>query len=187
MAYTEHFHGGIHSVACGGDLYLLSAIFDVTIWRHIHVSNPTFWRSLLTKSAHFSTQTLLILCIIALNINYSFSAPSWRSEEITSNAMIQQFMNAKILGYTLKQLSKTHSSLRQSNSQLQNQAALMSRWIRAVEHRCTVGLAGARPGLQDQILLNYFISGQVLSSQSTVLSSRTVRLCSPWGGGGIGQ
>jgi len=31
----------------------------------------------------------------------------------------------------------------------------MSCPIRAVEHRCAAGLAGAHPGLQDRILLNY--------------------------------
>ena len=31
----------------------------------------------------------------------------------------------------------------------------MSRQIQAVEHRCAAGLAGAHPGLQDRILLNY--------------------------------
>jgi len=31
----------------------------------------------------------------------------------------------------------------------------MSCRIRAVEHRCAAGLAGAHPGLQDPILLNY--------------------------------
>ena len=31
----------------------------------------------------------------------------------------------------------------------------MSRRIRAVEHQCAAGLAGAQPGLQDRILLNY--------------------------------
>jgi len=31
----------------------------------------------------------------------------------------------------------------------------MSRRMQAVEHRCAVGLAGAYPGLQDRILLNY--------------------------------
>jgi len=58
----------------------------------------------------------------------------------------------------LKQGSKTHSSvsLRQSNLQRQNQAALMSCRIRAVEHRKrAAGLAGPHPGLQDRILLNY--------------------------------
>ena len=38
--------GGVHSVADGGHLYLVCAVCDVTIWRHIHV----FKRSLLTKS-----------------------------------------------------------------------------------------------------------------------------------------
>ena len=50
---------------------------------------------------------------------------------------------------------KTHSSLRQSKLQLQNQAARMSHRIRAVEHRCVAGLVGVHPGLQDRILLNY--------------------------------
>jgi len=58
-------------------------------------------------------------------------------------------------GCVLKKGSETDSSLRQSNLQLLNEAALMSRRIRAVEHRCAVGLAGAHPGLQDRILLNY--------------------------------
>jgi len=31
----------------------------------------------------------------------------------------------------------------------------MSRRIQAVAHRCAAGLAGAHPGLQDRILLNY--------------------------------
>ena len=52
--------------------------------------------------------------------------------------------------------SKTHSSLRESNLHLQNQAALMSCRIRAVEHRrCADELACTHAGLQDRILLNY--------------------------------
>jgi len=40
--------------------------------------------------------------------------------------------------------------MRQSNLQRQNQAALMSCRIRAVEHRkYTAGLADAHPGVQD--------------------------------------
>jgi len=78
------------------------------------------------------------------------------SEEHTSNATIQQFITAKILGCALKQGSKTRSSLRQSNLQLQNEAALMSCRIRAAEHKkCVDGLAGTHPGLQDGILQNY--------------------------------
>jgi len=41
------FSWGFHSVACGVHLYLVYAVSDVTIWRHIYVSKPTFWRSLL--------------------------------------------------------------------------------------------------------------------------------------------
>jgi len=58
------------------------------------------------------------------------------------------FITAKISGCALKQGSKTHSSLRQSNLQLQNEAALMSCRIRAVEHRnCAAGMAGAHPAV----------------------------------------
>jgi len=62
--------------------------------------------------------------------------------------MTQQFITAKISECVLEQGSKTHSSLRQSNLQLQNEAALMSRRIRAVDHRkCAAGLAGAHPAV----------------------------------------
>jgi len=39
------FTWGVHSVACGGHLYLVCAVRDVTVWRHIHVSKSTFCRS----------------------------------------------------------------------------------------------------------------------------------------------
>jgi len=42
------FMGVVHSAAYGGHLFLVCAVCDVTIWQHIHVSKPTFWRSLLT-------------------------------------------------------------------------------------------------------------------------------------------
>jgi len=78
------------------------------------------------------------------------------SEENTLNATIQQFITAKISGCVLKHGSKTHSSMGQSNLQLQNEAALMSCRIPTVEHRkSAAGLAGAHPGLKDRILLNY--------------------------------
>jgi len=88
---------------------------------------------------------------------YKLSALQFRiSEENKLNATTQQFISVKILGCALKQRIKTHSSLRPSNLQLQNQAALMTCRIRAVEHRkCEAGLAGAHPGLQNRTLLNY--------------------------------
>jgi len=89
---------------------------------------------------------------------YKLSALQVRlSEKNKLNATTQQFVIAKISGCVLKQGSETHSSpLRQINLKLQNQAALRSRQIRAVEDwRCATGLAGAHPGLLDRILLNY--------------------------------
>jgi len=58
------------------------------------------------------------------------------SVENILNATTQQFITstAKNSGCALKQGSETHSSLRRSNLQLQNQAALRSHQIRAFEH-----------------------------------------------------
>jgi len=76
-------------------------------------------------------------------------------QENELNATTQQFITAKISGCSFERGSKTHTSLRQTNLQLQNQAALMSCRIRAVEHRkCAPGLAGTHPGLKERILLN---------------------------------
>jgi len=59
------------------------------------------------------------------------------SEKNNLDSTTQPFVTAKISGCVLKQGSETHSSLRQSNLQLQNQAALRSHQLRAVEHwRC---------------------------------------------------
>jgi len=88
---------------------------------------------------------------------YKLSAFQVRiSEENTLNASTQQFITAKISECALKQWSKTHSSLRQNNSHLQNEAALMPCWKRAVEHRKSAAeLSDAHHGLQDWILLTY--------------------------------
>ena len=95
--------------------------------------------------------------IFCQGTEYKLSALQVRiSEKNTINSTTQQFITAKILGCELKQRNKTNSSLSQSNLQLQKQAAMMSRQIRAVEHRkCAAGLVGAHPGLQDQILLTH--------------------------------
>jgi len=54
------FMEGFHSVAYGGYLYLVCAVCDVTIWRHMHVSKQTFSLNLLTQYAYSSTHTPLI-------------------------------------------------------------------------------------------------------------------------------
>ena len=72
------------------------------------------------------------------------------SEENKLNPRTQQFIIAKIPGCALKQGSKTHSSLRQSNLHRKNQAALMSCPIRAVEHRkCAARLSEPRSNLAE--------------------------------------
>jgi len=69
------------------------------------------------------------------------------SEDTTLNATTQQFVPARISGCAVKQRSKTHSSLRQSNLQLQNEATLLSCRIGEIEHRkSAAGLAGAHHG-----------------------------------------
>ena len=87
-------------------------------------------------------------------------------------------------GCVLKKGSKTQSSLRQSKLQLQNEAALTSCRIRAVEHRCA---AGAHPGLQDRILLNYSTQelrmrikhARILAIFCCLFKSRKVRFSFP--------
>jgi len=140
MAHAENFHRGVfHSVAYGGHLHLVCAFCDVTIWRNRHILLHAL---------------LLFMCHCT---EYKLSALQVRiSQENKLNAATQQFITAKISGCVLKQGSKTNSSLRQSSLQLQNEAALMSCQIRAIEHRkCAAGLAGEHPGLQDRILLDY--------------------------------
>jgi len=82
---------------------------------------------------------------MCLCTEYELSALQGRiSEENKLNATSQQFITVKIAGCVLKQGRKTHSSQCQSTLQLRNEAALMSRRIRAVEHRgCAGGLASA--------------------------------------------
>ena len=61
----------------------------------------------------------LILCVTALNINCQQSKLGYRRK---INPTTQQFITAKITGCALKQGSKTHSSTRENNSKLQNEA-----------------------------------------------------------------
>jgi len=135
----------------------------ICIWCALFVTSQfdvifIFWTNILAKFVDiicifFFTHSPYFMCLCT---EYKLSTLQGRiSEENKLTASTQQFIAAKISGCVLKQGSKTHSSLCQSNLQLQNAAALMSRRIRAVEHRCVTGLAGTHPGLQDRILLNY--------------------------------
>jgi len=138
VAHAENSHG---EVSFSGIWW--SFAFGVRcLWRHNLTSHlcfqTTFWRGLLTQYAHSSTRNLLILCHCT---EYKLSAVQVRiSQENTLNPTTQQFISAKISGFALKQESKPHSSLRQSNLQLQNQAALMSRRIGYEQWRIVVRL-----------------------------------------------
>ena len=140
------------------------------IWWTFVLGVRSFWRNNLTSYSCFQTNVLAKfvdkICIFFYTHSPYFMCHCTEyeqsvlqvaiSEENKLNATTQQFITAKISGCALKQGSKTHSSLRQSNLQQKNQAALMSCRIGAVEHRmCTPGLSDAQPGLQDRILLNY--------------------------------
>ena len=70
--------GGFHSVACGGHLYLVCAVCEVTVWRHIQVTKPMFSRTWLTQYAYSSIRTPLNLCVTALNINSQRSRLRYR-------------------------------------------------------------------------------------------------------------
>ena len=156
VAYAENFNGrGFYSVAYGGH-----KIFGMwCLWRHNLTSYSCFQINVLAKfvdtvCVFFCTHSLN-LYVTALTTNYQRSRLRYR-RKFNSTAMTQQFRIAKISGCALKQGSKTHSPLRQSNFQLQNQATLMSCRIRAVEHwKCAAWLSNTHPGLQDRILLNY--------------------------------
>ena len=116
------FSWGVHSVAYGGHLYLVCAVCDSTIWRDIHVSKPTFWRSLLTICIFLYTHSSYFKCHCT---EYKLLVVEVRIlEENKLNATTQHFITAKISGWALKQGNKAHSSLRQSNLQLRNEAAL---------------------------------------------------------------
>ena len=152
----KKFHGGFHSVAHGGHLYwcalFVTSQFDVIFMFPNQHFGEVCWHNM-----HILLHALLIYVSMHWINEYKLSAFQVRtSEENTLNATAQPSITAKISGCPSKQASKKHSSMRQSKLQTQNQAVLMSCRIRAGEHRKFVaGLAGAHPGLQDRILLNY--------------------------------
>ena len=119
------FMGGLRSVAYGGHLYLMCAVCDVTIL----TSYSCFQANVLVK---FVDTTCIFFYIHSPYFMFHCTAykPSVLqvrlSEENKLNATTQQFITANMSGCVLKQGSKTHSSMSQSNSQLQNEAVLMS-------------------------------------------------------------
>jgi len=125
-------------------VYLMCAVCDVTIWRHIHVSNPRLWRNLLTQYAYSSTRILLILCIIALNINYQHSLLKYRRKIHSLDGAWHCWAMSNTFFQGGEKCSGRASSL------------LRLFLLRDCEHRrWAVGLAGAHPLWQYRILLNH--------------------------------
>ena len=107
--------GGVHSVAYDGHLYLVCAACDVTFWRHIHVSEQRF-SEVCWQNMHILLHSLSFFYVCHCT-EYILSTLQVRiSEENKINATTQQLITAKISGCARKPGSKTHSSLRQTNS-----------------------------------------------------------------------
>ena len=105
-------------------------IFGVRcLWRHNLTSFPCLQTNVLTKFVDIVCIFFYIHCpyYICCCTEYELSALQVRlSGKNKLNATTQQFITVKITGCALKQGNETHSSLRQSNLQLQNQTALRS-------------------------------------------------------------
>ena len=142
MAYAENFHGGVSF----GGIWSSFAFGVRSLWRHNLTSYSCFQTNVLAKfvdtiEISFYTHSLYFVYHCT---EYKLSALQVTiSEENKLNATTRQFITAKISGSMLKKGNKTYLSLSQSNLQRQNEAALMSCRIRAVELRkCAAGLAG---------------------------------------------
>jgi len=160
--FTPTFSGVRRKISLG--CFIQWNMVVIFIWCSLFVTSQ--YGVILMFPNHVLAKFVDIICIIVYTRSPQFMC-HWTeykisvlqvtiSEENTLNATTQQFITAKISGCALKQGSKTRSPLRQSNLQLQNEAALMSCRIRAVEHRsCAAELPDAHPGLQGRILLSY--------------------------------
>ena len=125
-AYAENFRGGG---------FIQRHMVVICIWCALFVTSQFDAIFILAKFVDiirifFHAHSPYFMCYC---IEYKLSALQVKiSEKNKLNATTHQFITAKISGCAIKQGSKTDSSLRQSNLQLQNQAALMSCQIRAV-------------------------------------------------------
>ena len=147
MAYAENFHRGEFIQCHMVFIYFWFALFVTSQFDVIFMLPNQRFGEFCWHNMHIRLHALpLFYKLLALQVRIS--------EENKLNAATKQFITAKISGFVSKQGNKTHSSLIQSNLQMQNETALMSCRIRAVEHRKrAAGLTGAHPGLQVRILL----------------------------------
>jgi len=78
---SSHTKSLRQALAHGCHCYWMYAVCDGTIWHHIRVWKPTFWRRLLTQLAYYSSRTLYfccctILCVIGSYWLQTISAPN---------------------------------------------------------------------------------------------------------------
>ena len=103
---------GFHSVAYDGHYYLMC------LWRHNLTTYSYFQTNVLAKLFYTTciflyTHSPYFMCHCT---EYKLSWLQVRISEVDKlNPTTQQFITAKISGCVLKQRSKTHSTLRQSN------------------------------------------------------------------------
>ena len=139
MSYTQKlFMRWFHSVAYDGHLYLMCVVCDVTFMfpntnvlaKFVNIICIFFYTHSPYFMCHCTEYKLSALQVKDIGGKYSQHCDT-------------AVHNCKNRRLHIKTGSKTHSSLRQSNLQLQNETALMSCRIRAVEHnKCAAGLAG---------------------------------------------
>jgi len=126
MAYAESFHEGVFIQWHMVDWW--SFVFGVRcLWRHSLTSYSCLQTNILAKFVD-------IICIFFYTnspyfmfhcTEYKLLALQVRISEVnTLNATTQNIITAKISGCALKQGSKTHSPMRQSNLQLQSETAV---------------------------------------------------------------
>ena len=84
------------AVAYCGHCYCTFAVFNVIIWRHVYVSQPMFWRSLLMQSAHYSNLHAfsfldIVQCVTVMNTNYHLFKVGHPRKTVV-NATTKQFI-----------------------------------------------------------------------------------------------
>jgi len=113
------FIGFVYSVACGGRFYFVCVVLFVTSQLDVIFMFPkgSFWRSLLTQYAYF----LHALYLFHVSLHLYKHQRYRRKIHLPLRQSSSKLQNIRLRVKT----GESHSSLRQSNLQLQNQAALI--------------------------------------------------------------
>ena len=79
-------------VAYGCHWYRVCAVCDVTLWRQIHISNPTFWRRLLKQCISLPTH-----CPYSLLYNLICHCVDFKLSAFQLKMQVQNILNATIM------------------------------------------------------------------------------------------